>query len=50
MAPADVAPMVEIIGMKTPPERTGGQMIEGASAAEKAEKLVKLLREEAKVI
>ena len=50
MAPADVAPMVEIIGMKTPPERTGGQMIDGASAAEKAEKLVKLLQEEAKVI
>lgn len=50
LAPADVAPMVEILGMKTPPERTGGQMIDGGSAAEKAEKLVKLLQEEARVI
>jgi len=50
LAPADVAPMVEIIEMKAPPERTGGQMIDGDSAAEKAEKLVKLLQEEAKVI
>jgi len=41
---------VKIIGLKTPPERTGGQVIDGDSVVEKAEKLVKLLQEEAKVI
>ena len=50
LSPADVAPTVEILAMRTPPERTGGRMIDGASAAEKAETLVMLLREEAKVI
>ena len=50
LSPTDIAPVVEIIEMKTPPERTGGQIIDGGSAAEKAEKLVKLLQEKAKVI
>jgi electron transfer flavoprotein beta subunit len=39
-----------VVGLKTPPERTAGQMIDGESAAEKAAALVKALHEEAKVI
>lgn len=50
LSPETVAPMVEITEMRTPPERTGGQIIDGASAAEKAETLVALLQENAKVI
>lgn len=50
LTPADVAPAVQILSMRTPPERSGGRIIEGASAAEKAEKLVKLLQEAARVI
>ena len=42
--------MVKIIGMRLPPQRKGGRIIDGASAAEKAAVLVKALREEAKVI
>ncbi|AOY56895.1 MULTISPECIES: electron transfer flavoprotein subunit beta/FixA family protein [Desulfococcus] len=50
MSGEDIAPMVEILGMRMPPERSGGRMIDGASAAEKAEKLVNLLHENARVI
>jgi len=50
LTPDEIAPTVEIIRMKTPPERTGGRMIDGDSAADKAKKLVRLLREEARVI
>jgi electron transfer flavoprotein beta subunit len=49
--PAEVGdPKAKIVGLKTPPERTAGQMIEGESPAEKAAALVKALHEEAKVI
>lgn len=49
--PAAVSdPKTKVVGLKTPPERTAGQMIEGESAAEKAAALVKALHEEAKVI
>jgi electron transfer flavoprotein beta subunit len=44
------APMVKTIAMRLPPQRKGGRMIEGDSAADKAVALVKALREEAKVI
>jgi electron transfer flavoprotein beta subunit len=43
-------PMVKTIAMRQPPQRKGGRMIEGDSAAAKAVALVKALREEAKVI
>ena len=42
--------MVNTIALKLPPERKGGRIIEGESAAEKAAALVKVLKEEAKVI
>lgn len=42
--------MVTTIALRLPPERKGGQVIEGDSAADKAVALVKALREEAKVI
>ena len=42
--------MVKTIALKLPPERKGGRIIEGESAAEKAAALVKVLKEEAKVI
>ena len=49
--PAGVGdPKTRVVGLKTPPERTAGRMIEGESAAEKAAALVKALHEEAKVI
>jgi len=41
---------LKILKFSPPPERAAGKIIEGADAAEKAAKLVKLLREEAKVI
>ena len=44
------APMVNTIALRLPPERKGGRIIEGESAAEKAAALVKVLHEEAKVI
>lgn len=47
---ADLAPKTEILAMRTPPERTAGKMIDGATAQEKAAALVKALHEEAKVI
>ena len=40
----------KIVSMQKPPERGGGQLIDGETAAEKAAALVKLLAEEAKVI
>jgi electron transfer flavoprotein beta subunit len=40
----------KIISMQKPPERGGGRVIDGETAAEKAATLVKLLAEEAKVI
>ena len=43
-------PKTKVKGLRTPPERTAGQMIEGESAAEKAAALVKALHAEAKVI
>lgn len=42
--------MVKIIAMRLPPQRKGGRIIEGDSAGDKAAALVKVLREEAKVI
>jgi electron transfer flavoprotein beta subunit len=44
------AALVTPLGMRLPPERKGGRIIEGDSAAGKAAALVKVLREEAKVI
>ncbi|WP_319406197.1 electron transfer flavoprotein subunit beta/FixA family protein [uncultured Desulfosarcina sp.] len=43
-------PKVRTIAMRLPPQRKGGRIIEGDSAAAKAAALVKALREEAKVI
>jgi electron transfer flavoprotein beta subunit len=43
-------PKIKAIGMRLPPQRKGGRIIEGESAADKAAALVKALREEAKVI
>ena len=43
-------PLTRIVAMKPPPERKGGMMIAGDSAQEKAAELVRLLREEAKVL
>lgn len=41
---------LNILKFFSPPERAAGRVIEGSDAAEKAAKLVKLLREEAKII
>ena len=41
---------IEILSWSLPPERSAGQIIEGADNLEKVAKVVKLLREEAKVI
>lgn len=43
-------PKVTIMAMRLPPQRKGGRIIEGESAAAKAAALVKALREEARVI
>lgn len=43
-------PKIKIISMNPPPERKGGEIIEGENAKEKAEKLVKALRDDAKVL
>jgi len=43
-------PNTRIVRLNTPPERTGGRIIEGESAQEKAAALVQALRDEAKVI
>ena len=45
----DVAPKVEIVEMRSPPERPAGRKIEG-EPEEQVKELVRLLREEAKVI
>ncbi len=42
--------MVKTIALRLPPERKGGRIIDGDSAAAKAAELVKVLKEEAKVI
>ena len=42
--------MVKTISLTLPPERKGGRIIDGESAAQKAAALVKVLKEEAKVI
>ncbi|PID40273.1 MAG: electron transfer flavoprotein subunit beta [Proteobacteria bacterium] len=43
-------PLVQVVGMRLPPQRTAGRIIEGNSAADQAAALVKALKEEAKVI
>lgn len=43
-------PMVKIVSMRLPPQRKGGRLIEGDTAAEQAAALVNVLREEVKVI
>lgn len=43
-------PKTKIISLKYPPERKGGKMITGETAADKAKALVKALHEEAKVV
>ena len=43
-------PKVRVAALSPPPERAGGRIIEGETAAEKASALVKALHEEAKVI
>ncbi len=43
-------PKTRVIALKAPPQRQGGRIIEGESDLEKAEALVKALKEEAKVI
>jgi electron transfer flavoprotein beta subunit len=43
-------PMKKTVNMQYPPERTGGMIIEGETAQEKAASLVKILHEESKVI
>ena len=49
--PAEVSEVkAKVMSMQPPPERKGGRIIEGETAAEKAAELVKLLAEEAKVI
>jgi len=47
--PATLSPKSELVSVALPPERGGGQVIEG-EPAEAAKELVRLLREEAKVI
>ncbi len=47
---AGVAAKVVVKGLRMPAERKGGRIIEGDSAQAKAAELVKLLKEEAKVI
>jgi electron transfer flavoprotein beta subunit len=43
-------PKIKVISLKYPPERKGGKMIQGETAADKARALVKALHEEAKVV
>jgi len=47
---ATLQPVTAIAALQPPPERKGGRIIEGETAAEKAAELVKLLSEEAKVL
>jgi len=43
-------PLTKIVSMKTPPDRKGGNMIQGDSAQAKAAELVRILHEEEKVL
>ena len=43
-------PKTKLVSLQLPPERKGGRMVEGETAAEKAATLVRLLAEEAKVL
>jgi electron transfer flavoprotein beta subunit len=43
-------PKTKVLSLQLPPERKGGRMVEGETAAEKAATLVRLLAEEAKVL
>ncbi|MCX6559439.1 MAG: electron transfer flavoprotein subunit beta/FixA family protein [Candidatus Aminicenantes bacterium] len=45
----DIAPLVDVLGLETPPAKAGGRMI-GGTPEEAARELVRLLRDEAKVI
>ena len=45
----DVAPWIEVLGLEIPPAKVGGRMI-GGTPEEAARELVRLLRDEAKVI
>ncbi|MCU0613764.1 MAG: electron transfer flavoprotein subunit beta/FixA family protein [Desulfobacterales bacterium] len=45
-----VKPRTRIVGMRFPPERAAGKIIEGESAGAKAATLVKILTEEARVL
>ncbi len=49
LAEADLAPRVEVLGLETPPAKAGGRIL-GGSPEEAARELVRLLRDEAKVI
>ena len=46
---ASLQPVTTVAGLQPPPERKGGRIIEGETAAEKAAELVRLLSEEATV-
>lgn len=48
--PADLQPLAKVRAMRLPQERKGGRIIEGDSVQAKVAELVRLLREEAKVI
>jgi electron transfer flavoprotein beta subunit len=48
--PAVSVPKVKIIALNSPPERSGGKVIEGETPREKARELVRILHEDAKVI
>ena len=46
----DKASMIEILSLSEPPQRSAGKIIQGDTSAAKATELVRLLKEEAKVI
>ena len=46
----ELQPATTTAALQPPPERKGGRIVEGESAADKATELVKLLKEEAKVL
>lgn len=51
LSPAELGkPKITILSMSPPPERKAGKMIEGEDAVEMAKKLVKALKDEAKVL
>ncbi|MDD8026022.1 MAG: electron transfer flavoprotein subunit beta/FixA family protein [Acidobacteriota bacterium] len=45
----DIAPRVEVLSLETPPAKTGGRLL-GGTPEEAARELVRLLRDEAKVV